>query len=207
VNGAAVHALQCTAPTGSPRSLGRGFPNSSYQHLFCTADRLINPDDAADERLLEYVSNTRPIRHGPVGDERNGPTGPAPCLGQRFVVRFESETAGPPAGPLRVSDPVQRVSAARLLAICEALDVSLASMFERKLNRRRRMQSEEIGVSCYPCLERETSEGERQIEMRVLIATLIVLATVYFWDREYNYGRLFDGLDSMVRSISRSMLH
>ena len=203
MNGAAVRALQCTAPTGSPRSLGRWFPNSSYRHLFCTADRLINPDDAADERLLEYVCNTRPIRHGPVGDERNGPTRPAPCLGQRFVVRFEIETAG----PLRVSDPVQRVSAARLLAICEALDVSLASMFERKLNRRRRMQTEEIGVSCYPCLERETSEGERQIEMRVLIATLIVLATVYFWDREYNYGRLFHGLDSMVRSISRSMLH
>ena len=43
--------------------------------------------------------------------------------------------------------------------------------------------------------------------MRFLVASLIVLAAVYFWDKDYNNGRLLDGLDSMRRSISHSMLH
>jgi hypothetical protein len=38
--------------------------------------------------------------------------------------------------------------------------------------------------------------------MRILIASLIILAVLYFWDKDYNNGRLLDGLDSMRRSIS-----
>jgi hypothetical protein len=38
--------------------------------------------------------------------------------------------------------------------------------------------------------------------MRSFVAALIVLAVLYFWDKEYNNGRLLDGLDSMRRSIS-----
>ncbi len=41
--------------------------------------------------------------------------------------------------------------------------------------------------------------------MRVFVASLIVLTVLYFWDKEYNNGRLLDGLDSMRRSISHSM--
>jgi hypothetical protein len=41
--------------------------------------------------------------------------------------------------------------------------------------------------------------------MRMFVAFLIVLAAVYFWDREYNYGKLSDGLLSMGRSMSHSM--
>jgi hypothetical protein len=41
--------------------------------------------------------------------------------------------------------------------------------------------------------------------MRIFIAPLIVLVVLYFWDKDYNNGRLLDGLDSMRRSISHSM--
>jgi hypothetical protein len=37
--------------------------------------------------------------------------------------------------------------------------------------------------------------------MRMFVAFLIVLTVLYFWDRDYNNGRLLDGLDSMRRSI------
>jgi hypothetical protein len=43
--------------------------------------------------------------------------------------------------------------------------------------------------------------------MRVFIASLIVLSVLYFWDKEYNNGRLLDGLDGMRRDISHSMFH
>jgi hypothetical protein len=43
--------------------------------------------------------------------------------------------------------------------------------------------------------------------MRFFVASLIVLAALYFWDKEYNNGRLLDGLDSMRRSISHSTFH
>jgi hypothetical protein len=43
--------------------------------------------------------------------------------------------------------------------------------------------------------------------MRFFVASLIVLAALYFWDKDYNNGRLSDGLDSMRRSISHSMFH
>jgi hypothetical protein len=43
-------------------------------------------------------------------------------------------------------------------------------------------------------------------EMRILIASLVVLAVFYFWDKDYNNGRLLDGLESMRQSIARNML-
>jgi hypothetical protein len=41
--------------------------------------------------------------------------------------------------------------------------------------------------------------------MRFFVAFLIVLSVIYFWDDEYNGGKLFDGLRNMGRDISRSM--
>jgi hypothetical protein len=41
--------------------------------------------------------------------------------------------------------------------------------------------------------------------MRIFVASLIVLAVLYFWDTDYNNGKLLDGLDSMRRAISHSM--
>jgi hypothetical protein len=41
--------------------------------------------------------------------------------------------------------------------------------------------------------------------MRILIASLAVLAVLYFWDKDYNNGKLLDGLDRMGRDISRSI--
>jgi hypothetical protein len=43
--------------------------------------------------------------------------------------------------------------------------------------------------------------------MRFFIASLIVVAVLYFSDLEYNNGRLFDGLGSLGRAISQSMFH
>jgi hypothetical protein len=43
--------------------------------------------------------------------------------------------------------------------------------------------------------------------MRVLVASLIALSVLYFWDKDYNNGKLLDGLDSMRRDISHSMFH
>jgi hypothetical protein len=40
--------------------------------------------------------------------------------------------------------------------------------------------------------------------MRIFVASAIVLAALYFWDKDYNNGKLLDGLDSMRRSISHS---
>jgi hypothetical protein len=41
--------------------------------------------------------------------------------------------------------------------------------------------------------------------MRMFVALLIVLAVAYFWDVEYNNGKLSDGVRSMGRSMSHSM--
>ena len=41
--------------------------------------------------------------------------------------------------------------------------------------------------------------------MRMFVAFLIVLSAVYYWDAEYNYGKLFDGARSMGRSIVHSV--
>jgi hypothetical protein len=41
--------------------------------------------------------------------------------------------------------------------------------------------------------------------MRVLVASLIVLSVLYFWDQSYNNGTLSDGLRSMGRSIAHSI--
>jgi hypothetical protein len=43
--------------------------------------------------------------------------------------------------------------------------------------------------------------------MRSLVASLIVLSVLYFWDKDYNNGRLLDGLDGMRQAISHSMFH
>ena len=43
--------------------------------------------------------------------------------------------------------------------------------------------------------------------MRVFMASLIVLSVLYFWDRDFNQGRLLDGLDDMRRAIAHSMFH
>jgi hypothetical protein len=41
--------------------------------------------------------------------------------------------------------------------------------------------------------------------MRIFFAFLIFIAVTYFWDAEYNNGRLADGVRSMGRSIAHSM--
>jgi len=43
--------------------------------------------------------------------------------------------------------------------------------------------------------------------MRFFVAALIVLSVLYFWDRDYNNGKLLDGLDGMRQAISHSMFH
>jgi hypothetical protein len=43
--------------------------------------------------------------------------------------------------------------------------------------------------------------------MRSFVASLIVLSVLYFWDKDYNDGKLLAGLDSMRRAISHSMFH
>jgi hypothetical protein len=42
--------------------------------------------------------------------------------------------------------------------------------------------------------------------MRGFVASLITLAVLYFWDKDYNNGRLLDGLDQMRRSVSHSFV-
>jgi hypothetical protein len=42
--------------------------------------------------------------------------------------------------------------------------------------------------------------------MRIFVASLIVLAVLYFWDKDYNNSKLLDGLDSMGRAISHSTI-
>jgi hypothetical protein len=49
------------------------------------------------------------------------------------------------------------------------------------------------------------SPGEEENEMRILLASLIALFVLYFWDQNYNNGRFFDGLHSMGRAISHGM--
>jgi hypothetical protein len=43
--------------------------------------------------------------------------------------------------------------------------------------------------------------------MRTFVASLIVLSVLYFWDKNYNNGKLQDGLDGMRRDIAHSMFH
>jgi hypothetical protein len=43
--------------------------------------------------------------------------------------------------------------------------------------------------------------------MRGFVAALVALSVVYFWDKEYNNGQLFVGLESFWRSISHGMFH
>jgi hypothetical protein len=39
------------------------------------------------------------------------------------------------------------------------------------------------------------------------VASLIVVSVLYFWDKDYNNGKLLDGLNGMRRDIARSMFH
>jgi len=43
--------------------------------------------------------------------------------------------------------------------------------------------------------------------MRIFVAFLIGLAALYYWDVNYNNGRLSDGLISMERSMLHHMGH
>ena len=43
--------------------------------------------------------------------------------------------------------------------------------------------------------------------MRIFVASLIVLAVLYFWDKDYNNGKLLIGLERMGQEISRNMFH
>jgi hypothetical protein len=43
--------------------------------------------------------------------------------------------------------------------------------------------------------------------MRTFLASLIILSVLYFWDKNYNNGKLLDGLDGMRRDIAHSMFH
>ena len=43
--------------------------------------------------------------------------------------------------------------------------------------------------------------------MRIFVASLILLSVLYFWDKDYNNGKLLDGLDSMRRAIIHSVFH
>jgi hypothetical protein len=43
--------------------------------------------------------------------------------------------------------------------------------------------------------------------MRILVALLVVLAVLYYWDVNYNNGTLSDGVVRMERSMFHSMGH
>jgi hypothetical protein len=43
--------------------------------------------------------------------------------------------------------------------------------------------------------------------MKMFMAFLVALAIAYFWDAQYNNGRLTDGLVSMGQSMSHHMLN
>ena len=43
--------------------------------------------------------------------------------------------------------------------------------------------------------------------MRMFVAFLIIPSAAYYWDAEYNYGKLADGVRSMGRSMARSVGH
>jgi hypothetical protein len=41
--------------------------------------------------------------------------------------------------------------------------------------------------------------------MRMFVAFLIFLTAAYYWDAEYNYGKLADGVRSMGHSMAHSV--
>jgi len=43
--------------------------------------------------------------------------------------------------------------------------------------------------------------------MRIFVATIVVLTVLYFWDKDYNNGKLVDGLEGMSRSIAHHVFH
>ena len=57
----------------------------------------------------------------------------------------------------------------------------------------------------WPVFSSFRCEGE--MRMRSLIASLIVLAVLYFWDKNYNDSKFADGLAAIRRDISHSMFN
>jgi len=47
----------------------------------------------------------------------------------------------------------------------------------------------------------------RESEMRIFVASIVVLIVLYFWDKDYNNGKLVDGLEGMRRSIAHHVFH
>jgi hypothetical protein len=47
----------------------------------------------------------------------------------------------------------------------------------------------------------------RGSEMRIFVASILVLTVLYFWDKDYNNGKLVDGLEGMRRSIAHHVFH
>ena len=47
----------------------------------------------------------------------------------------------------------------------------------------------------------------RESEMRIFVASIVVLTVLYFWDKDYNNGKLVDGLEGMRRSIAHHVFH
>jgi hypothetical protein len=43
--------------------------------------------------------------------------------------------------------------------------------------------------------------------MRILVAMLVVLVVLYYWDANYNNGKLLDGLVRMEQSMLHHMGH
>jgi hypothetical protein len=43
--------------------------------------------------------------------------------------------------------------------------------------------------------------------MRSLIASLIVLGVLFFWDKNYNDGKFLEGLGAMRRDIAHNMFN
>ena len=70
--------------------------------------------------------------------------------------------------------------------------------FDRALDERRAEFENKIARTLAPGRRRES-------EMRIFVASLVVLAVLYFWDLNYNNGKLLDGLESMRRSIAHHM--
>jgi hypothetical protein len=56
------------------------------------------------------------------------------------------------------------------------------------------------------CLDTREGRLGKGNEMRAVLASLVALTVLYFVDKEFNHGNLLDGLVSMLRAISRSML-
>jgi hypothetical protein len=48
---------------------------------------------------------------------------------------------------------------------------------------------------------------EGEMRMRSLMASLVVLGVLYFWDKNYNDGRFLEGLAAMRRDMAHNMFN